>query len=191
VNSTWQDGLLAVLDGDCPLAVDPQRLSHGAQEEAARLARSAPASVRAAARPGKLAEQVAAALGSLTANAGTGPSLLATELAGRMETAWRLARTPPAMLRVDVVHERTCPRFHLDRLRLRLCCTAFGLGTEWLAGRDPPGPDYEAAVHPAPQHLPTGHLVAMAGSLSGQGLVHRSPPASPNSPRLFIALDLS
>jgi len=39
-------------------------------------------------------------------------------------------------LRVDIADRATCPRFHADRVGLRLMTTYRGPGTEWLEGND-------------------------------------------------------
>ena len=41
-------------------------------------------------------------------------------------------------LKLSLIHARrpTCPRFHVDRIRLRLIATLYGPGTEWLHPHD-------------------------------------------------------
>ena len=90
-----------------------------------------------------------------------------------------------ALIRLDLVHGRapTCPRFHVDNVRLRLISTLIGPGTEWLYPEDVQYDSNERiqqAVSPgAIQRMQTGSVGLFPGSLGGaspcRGVVHRSP----------------
>jgi Protein of unknown function (DUF1826) len=119
-----------------------------------------------------------------------------SELAGSAQIGVRLARVDSAM----------CPRFHVDRVPLRLVCTYEGPGTEYAgsehvdrrrlghaAGSDSDeasglllSPDCVRAAEP-------GDIVLLKGEAwpetRGRGAVHRSPAASSRSPRLVMTLD--
>lgn len=178
--------LTPVLSGARVHAVDPIPLSAGARAEAAALAESTPVSLREPVTRGALQASLRRQLEVLATSSAAAYGRLYVELVQRIGSAWCLAGDVPATLRVEVVHEQTCPRFHVDRLRLRLCCTAHGAGTEWLpASAQANHPD----SYPLAQRAPTGALFAMRGSVAGPGLYHRSPPASRAAPRLFVALD--
>ena len=101
-------------------------------------------------------------------------------------------------LRIHVLADTMCPRFHVDRVPVRLLCTYRGPGTEWLpeplvarpAGE---GPLPEQSV-PSDQiqTIPTAAVALLKGEAwegnEGRGLVHRSP--QPNgTPRLIVGLD--
>lgn len=101
-------------------------------------------------------------------------------------------------LRIHVVQQTMCPRFHVDRVPVRLLCTYRGPGTDWLP--EPlvtrpvgEGPLPEQGVQPDQvQQIPTNAVALLKGEAwegnEGRGLVHRSP--EPNgSPRLIIGLD--
>ncbi len=90
-------------------------------------------------------------------------------------------------LRMEIVHARTCPKLHVDRLRWRLCCTLIGAGTEYL----PSGRPAENDPDPPVMQMPSGILIGMAGLLSGTGLWHRSPHACAAHPRVFVSLDIA
>lgn len=97
-----------------------------------------------------------------------------------------------------------CPRFHVDRVGVRLLCTYAGLGTQWLDDADAPrellGPgaagrsDEESGLvrDPALVHEVMPMAIALLKGESypgnaGHGVIHRSPHA--NKPRLLFSLD--
>lgn len=90
------------------------------------------------------------------------------------------------VLRLEIVHQQSCPKWHVDRLRWRVCCALAGAGTEYLPPGQEPGEPFSANV----RRLPTGLLAAMAGSLAGAGLWHRSPHACAAHPRLYLSMDV-
>jgi len=113
----------------------------------------------------------------------------------------RLAPDWPVELRLEVVSDDACHRFHVDRTRLRLVCTYRGPGTEWL---DDGQVDREALMghlpnesilrHGQPARMQTGWVGLMKGETfpanQGMGLVHRSPPiAGTGETRIFLCLD--
>ena len=109
----------------------------------------------------------------------------------------RLARLERAM----------CPRFHVDRLALRLVCTYDGAATEFI---DDAYVDRARLGHAAGglddlrsgliraggaiDSAATGDVVLLKGEAwpgnDGRGAVHRSPAATPRNPRLVLTLDL-
>lgn len=116
---------------------------------------------------------------------------------------------PPALgLRLEALTEATCPRFHVDRLGVRMVCTYAGPATQWLehgaVERQWLGPrDIQLDDHGCGLIRP-GHCIQQAGvgdalllkgegwlGNEGQGLVHRSPPVPPGSRRLFLSVDLA
>lgn len=90
-------------------------------------------------------------------------------------------------LRLDVVSDNACRKFHVDTLRARLVCTYRGCGTQYGtsdAGRDP--------VHIA--QVATGAPILMRGRLWPEhppsGMLHRSPPIEgTGETRLLLVLD--
>ncbi|MDX1552466.1 MAG: DUF1826 domain-containing protein [Marinobacter sp.] len=101
-------------------------------------------------------------------------------------------------LRIHVLKGTMCPRFHVDRVPVRLLCTYQGVGTEWLPEQrvtrpEKPGPLPDQAVKPGNvQRLETAAVALLKGEAwegnEGRGLVHRSPEPG-NRPRLVLALD--
>lgn len=109
-------------------------------------------------------------------------------------------------LKLTVITEVTCPRFHVDMVPCRLISTYIGRATEWLpheyVDRSKLGagnrgkPDNKSGLFKSPsniQHLNKGYVAILKGeswnSNNGGGLVHRSPEASKKTSRLVITLD--
>lgn len=103
-------------------------------------------------------------------------------------------------VRVEAIETRVCRRFHVDHVGLRLLCTLYGAGTEWLpeaaadrrqlgagGGEVARDPAAVQALAPGDVALLKGHCHPRGGGL---GLIHRSPEASPLAPRLLLAADL-
>jgi hypothetical protein len=111
-------------------------------------------------------------------------------------------------LRLRTLDKAMCPRFHVDRVPVRLICTYGGLGTEWLpeaaVNRDKLGPaacgqadeDSGLLLDPgAIRAMPAFAIGLLKGELwdgnQGRGAVHRSPRPTPRYPRrLLLTLDL-
>lgn len=109
-------------------------------------------------------------------------------------------------VRLIRVEEAMCPRFHVDRVALRVVCTYLGLGTEYVAsehverrllGHAAGGrPDEGSGLLLAPGRTlaaSPGDVVLLKGEVwpgnAGRGAVHRSPLASRQAPRLVMTLD--
>lgn len=111
-------------------------------------------------------------------------------------------------MRISALNRAMCPRFHVDHVICRLICTYFGSGTEWLPESSvtrttlgiidmKPG-NAEAVTdinrcEPDVQMLTVGSVGLLKGERwpgnEGRGLVHRSPAASAELPRLVVTLD--
>lgn len=118
------------------------------------------------------------------------------ELTGCELVGVRLARLEAAM----------CPRFHVDKVTVRVVSTFVGNGTEYLAEEDV---DRRWLGHAAlgasdevsgllrtgarVRRAEAGDVVLLKGEAwpnnAGRGAVHRSPAASSASPRLVMTLD--
>lgn len=89
---------------------------------------------------------------------------------------------PSAELRIDVVEQRPCPKFHQDNVVLRMLITYLGPGTEYVAA------EYPAQIHMAPREA----IVLMKGRRhpTNRGMtLHRSPAVSPGERRLCLTVD--
>ncbi|HKS15082.1 MAG TPA: DUF1826 domain-containing protein [Pseudomonas sp.] len=98
-------------------------------------------------------------------------------------------------LRLRVLDNPMCPRFHVDQVPVRLLCTYAGRGSEWLqAGAVDPEclasmPEPVDNIH----RLQAGDVALLKGEKwlgnEGAGLIHRSPPSQAGERRLLLSLD--
>nr|WP_010130416.1 DUF1826 domain-containing protein [Microbulbifer agarilyticus] len=111
-------------------------------------------------------------------------------------------------IRLSVLSDTMCPRFHVDRVPCRLITTYTGAGTEWLPhdlldrrklGAGSAGlSDAESGLYPPTetvQSLAAGEVALLKGELwagnEGAGLVHRSPAIEAGSQRLILTFDFA
>ena len=107
-------------------------------------------------------------------------SALATQLSD-------LLSPPYLRMRLDVVTNNACRKFHIDAITARLVCTYRGTGTQYgisVGGHDPED------VHT----VATGSPILLRGTLwpaqPATGLLHRSPPIEgTGETRLVLVLD--
>lgn len=104
-------------------------------------------------------------------------------------------------LRVTALEKPMCPRFHVDRIPVRLLCTYGGPGSEWLpvgsvpAGLLTPGASQDGRVKAeAVERLAAGQVALFKGDTwdesPGGGVVHRSPAVTAGTQRLLVTLDI-
>ncbi|MCQ3830286.1 DUF1826 domain-containing protein [Microbulbifer elongatus] len=111
-------------------------------------------------------------------------------------------------IRLSVLSDTMCPRFHVDRVPCRLITTYSGVATEWLPhdqldrsklGAGSGGlSDAESGLYPSTQSIQSmaaGEVALLKGELwagnEGAGLVHRSPAVAPGSQRLILTFDFA
>lgn len=129
------------------------------------------------------------------------------DMAMLAEIYGELIGCPQVGMRLEVLDRAMCPRFHVDRVGLRLLCTYYGQGTEWLsdeaADRSKLGslahgmPDEASGLirdHAAISQAPPFALLLLKGTQwqgnSGGGAIHRSPAVNDRQPcRVLLALD--
>jgi hypothetical protein len=125
---------------------------------------------------------------------------LATELAGLVDLFETLTDAQSVGIHMTATRQRECPRFHVDRVGLRLLCTWIGAGTEWLAhedvirerlGHHSGGCGEVQRPGAAIQHMEPFAVGVFKGEgwpgNAGRGAVHRSP--APSSWRVLVSLD--
>ena len=112
-----------------------------------------------------------------------------------------------AGIRLSVLHNAMCPKFHVDRIPCRLVTTYQGIATEWLphdcVDRSKLGhgsnskPDHESGLFLQSQdiqQLRHGDIALLKGDSwkgsEGKGLVHRSPRILDTDRRLLLTLDI-
>ncbi|WP_292363817.1 DUF1826 domain-containing protein, partial [Methylophaga sp. UBA1464] len=111
-------------------------------------------------------------------------------------------------LRLSLIHETMCPRFHTDHLACRLVTTYHGQGSEWLTeeavDRSKLGPgaqglaDHLSGIYQDKvdiQQLNQGDVALLKGDgwMDSQvsGIVHRSPHIHKSEKRLLLTLDFA
>ena len=109
-------------------------------------------------------------------------------------------------LRLTVLDQAMCPRFHVDKVPCRLVTTFSGTGTQWLSqqrvnrdklGRGSQGlTDEQSGLYTDASYINTlncGDVALLKGELwegnENAGLVHRSPPTLQTEKRLLLTLD--
>lgn len=134
------------------------------------------------------------------------PALVARDVALLVELVAVLADAREVGVRLVTLTRRMCPRFHVDRVGLRVTCAYQGPGTEWLdaadvdrrwLGRPLPGGfaggDPAARPGARPHGAATGDVLFMKGELGVTAgvlpAVHRSPDLPAGTPRVVLTLD--
>lgn len=118
-----------------------------------------------------------------------GRSALLADIARLSELFAVLVDPPQLGLRLEVLERPMCPKFHVDRVALRLLCTYLGAGTEWADAESPADVGAQTMV----QTVPAFAVALCKGSLwpgnTSRGLVHRSAAATVSVPRVLLAID--
>jgi hypothetical protein len=101
-------------------------------------------------------------------------------------------------VRLTTLDREMCPRFHVDRVGVRLLCTYAGPATEWLEDADVVrsglGPSGEV-LRPGGrvQRLERFDVALLKGEAwprnLGHGVVHRSPGLPPGQRRIMLSID--
>ncbi|MEM6618154.1 MAG: DUF1826 domain-containing protein [Pseudomonadota bacterium] len=99
----------------------------------------------------------------------------------------RIMDTPYLRLRLDVIKNNACRKFHIDAVTARLICTYRGHATQYGNGAMGEDPD---RIH----EVPAGSPMILRGttwpSEAKPGLLHRSPPIEgTGETRLVLVLD--
>jgi hypothetical protein len=135
---------------------------------------------------------------------GTGRDRIADDLRHLLDLYATITGVEEIGTRVAVTHGRTCPKFHVDGVGLRLICAWRGAGTEWLAEHDVDrrrlgrvaraaegdiGVARPGAVIRSLQTLDVGLFKGTSWpGFSHRAIVHRSPPATGDW-RILLTLD--
>jgi len=111
-------------------------------------------------------------------------------------------------LRLTLLEDSMCPRFHVDHVPCRLLTTYTGAATEWLPNtfvdRSRLGTgnrglaDSQSGLYHSSRHIhrmETGDVALLKGESwlgnEGNGLVHRSPASGKGELRLLLSIDFS
>lgn len=124
----------------------------------------------------------------------------ADEVAGLMRLFGGLMRAEQLRVQLGTVKTRSCPKFHVDHVGVRMICTFSGSGTEWISEADVlrrrvalSSPRLAPMrVGAKTQHLERFDVALLKGSaFAGNerfGVVHRSPEVCA-SPRWVLVVD--
>ncbi|MDY7225417.1 DUF1826 domain-containing protein [Hyalangium rubrum] len=101
-------------------------------------------------------------------------------------------------VRLTTLDQEMCPRFHVDRVGVRLLCTYAGPATEWVENADVVrsglGPKGEVLrLGGRVQRLERFDVALLKGEAwpknAGNGAVHRSPRLPPGQRRIMLSID--
>lgn len=137
--------------------------------------------------------------------AGLGRDALGADLQLLAEVLADLLDAPKVGLRLEILLRAMCPRFHVDRVGVRLLCTYRGPGTEWVEEASVDRRHLSTPVSGLPggqpgllrpgyriETIPAFTVALLKGTLwqgnSGRGILHRSPAAT-QPPRVLVAMD--
>ena len=139
---------------------------------------------------------------------GPGRSALADDIHQLSVLYHDLLGCPMVGLRLEVLHNAMCPRFHVDRTGIRMTCTYLGPGTEWIddvqvdrtrLGSGANGlPDTQSGLFTTDETSIEAascfDVVLLKGTLwqdnTAQGAIHRSPATTPSdNPRILLVID--
>ena len=137
---------------------------------------------------------------------GDGNSALIDDISMLSAAFAKLVRTERLAVAIEGPNEATCPRFHVDRVGIRMLVTYQGPGTEWLchehvdrrwlgeAGMRQPDSE-NGVIRPEAivQRAPAFAVVLLKGEAwpgnEGFGAVHRSPDPA-GQPRMLLRVDM-
>lgn len=163
-----------------PIAIMPQRFEPVVAEALDAIPLSKLPQLTLEGPPHELAASLHAALDAAAIEPGWLALWLARNISFQIRLFGQLTRSPILRLRLDVVTDDGCPRFHTDNVRFRLLCTFRGAGTEWLDPKALWTHVDERPLDPASiRRLDRGAIAFMRGAKDATperpALVHRSP----------------
>lgn len=205
------DALLGILQPQCALAVASRSLPESVSLAAERVCRRTdPVRIQFSADTcdPTLNQRLHNALLDLTDDPGDADALwhdavtlLTASNPVQQHLQKSLAGSQQIRIRLERINDHGCRLFHVDHIPFRLICTWHGAGTQWLpehaVARDQLGTGSNQHVldWQAVEQIPSGAVAAMKGNTwpgeHGRGLIHRSPPACNDQPRLIMAVDLA
>ena len=123
---------------------------------------------------------------------GEGRQLLVDDLALLTEIFCDLLGCPAVGLRGARIENAMCPKWHIDRVPVRLLCTYEGPGTEWLDDQSVSRNSLRELTDAACQRATLGDVVLLKGAPwqdnESQGAIHRSPSMEAGQ-RTVVSLD--
>lgn len=193
----FDQGLAARRAGsiDAPIAIMPQTVDPMIAEALDLIPQEQLPQMICEGPPPAIAKQLQTGL----LQAAIGPDWLAAwllqNISFQVKLFGQLTQSPALRLRLEVVTDDGCPRFHTDSVRYRLLCTFRGPGTEWL---DPKAVWSQQSGRPVDgasvRQLERGAIAFIRGSLGATpdrpALLHRSPAIEGKGiARLLLVID--
>lgn len=134
------------------------------------------------------------------------PAAMTDELTALLDLYATVTDCTLAGVRLLVTRKPPCPRFHVDRVALRLNCTWLGRGAQWVDHQDVNRRWLGHAAEAAPdevsgllnrgaqiRELQAFNVALFKGELwpgnAGRGAVHRSPPAHIDGWRVLVTIE--
>ncbi|MBY4677333.1 DUF1826 domain-containing protein [Marinobacterium arenosum] len=106
-----------------------------------------------------------------------------------------LFELPRVGLRLALLRQAMCPKFHVDRVPCRLVTTYCGPASQWLTEPTGDSPRIPPQQPEQWQQLAAGDVALLKGDgwygNDGRGIVHRSPAVLAGQCRLFLSLDFA
>lgn len=189
--------LTEIFNTQTPLAIWKRRLSPSIQDAAAMLVEN---------NPTCNASAVVTADTALESFKTSCPDL-SEDIAELVGMFCMLLDVEQAGVRLSVLDNAMCPKFHVDRIPCRLITTYHGVATQWLPhesvdrnklGHGSKGKaDNESGLFKNAsdiQQLNQGDVALLKGDIwddnEGTGVVHRSPQVENNERRLLLTMDV-
>lgn len=114
---------------------------------------------------------------------------LTDDIAALARQLAKIAEEDHVVIRLEVVEDDACRRFHADYVTARLITTYAGPGTQWLgqtdaAAHDAGAPSSALAIN----RVSTGHVGLFKGRLwaPDTAIIHRSPPIAASGTRRLV-----
>ena len=98
-------------------------------------------------------------------------------------------------IKLEVITERMCPKFHVDRVPMRLLCTYVGPGTEWTDANTAYSVNFEEPFDPENiSQVPSEGILIFSGAHGANSLAplwHRSPDVPQGVRRILLCVNIN
>ncbi|MEM6624611.1 MAG: DUF1826 domain-containing protein [Pseudomonadota bacterium] len=181
------DALPAFREAGCAAMVWSRSLRAGLQEWLEQLAPEQLPTARVIVRPDQIRQATAEICEASGTPNGQERAMLIDDIDQLAQHFASVMQTPYLQLRLDVITNNACRKFHVDAVTARLVCTYRGTGTQYgIATANGQPTDIATTT--------TGSPILLRGTLWPEhprsGLLHRSPPIEgTGETRLLLVLD--
>lgn len=187
VNANTPDGLSAIRRPGCAAVIWERRPLPRFQTWIDSLAPELLPIARIILRPGFVCEALVNITRACGLSEGPERDLLIDDISALAAIFADVMRVDYLRLRLDVINNHACRKFHINAVPARLVCTYRGTGTQYGISTDGNHPCHISTV-------PTGSPIILRGTRWPEtpvsGLLHRSPPIEgTGATRLVLVLD--